>query len=76
MTASISPAVSFAALTVARDFSAWSFSALQDLVLDLQIFLPGNRYLIQLLQAEISRREDALPKRPALSWVEALPLPF
>jgi hypothetical protein len=68
--------VSFAAPTVARDFSAWSFSALQDLVLDLQIFLPGNRYLIQLLQAEISRREDALPKRPALSWVEALPLPF
>jgi hypothetical protein len=68
--------VSFAAPTVARDFSAWSFSALQELVLDLQIFLPGNRYLIQLLQAEISRREDALPKRPALSWVEALPLPF
>ena len=33
-------------------------------------------YLIQLLQAEISRREDALPKRPALSWVEALQLPF
>jgi len=68
--------VSFAALTVARDFSAWSFSTLQELVLDLQIFLPGNRYLIQLLQAEISRREDAHPKQPALSWMDALQLPF
>lgn len=68
--------MSFAALTVARDFSAWSFSALQELVLDLQIFLPGNLYLIQLLQAEISRREDAHPKQPALSWMDALQLPF
>lgn len=68
--------MSFAALTVARDFSAWSFSALQELVLDLQIFLPGNRYLIQLLQAEISRREDAHPKQPALAWMDALQLPF
>lgn len=68
--------MSFAALTVARDFSAWSFSALQELVLDLQIFLPGNLYLIQLLQAEIGRREDAHPKQPALSWMEALQLPF
>lgn len=76
MTASISPAVSFAALTVARDFSAWSFSGLQEVLLDLQIFHPGNRHLIRLLQAEIGRREDAQPQRPSPSWVVALQLPY
>lgn len=58
-TASISPAVSFAALTMARDFSSWSFPALQEWLFDLQISLPGNQHLIRLLQAEIARREDA-----------------
>ena len=72
--------MSFAALTVARDFSAWSFSGLQEVLLDLQICHPGNRHLIRLLQAEIGRREDAQPQpqpqRPAPSWVVALQLPY
>ena len=68
--------MSFAALTVARDFSVWSFSGLEEVLFDLQIFYPGNQHLIRLLPAEIDRREDAQPRRPALSWVEELRLPF
>lgn len=44
---------------MARDFSSWSFPALQEWLFDLQITLPGNQHLIRLLQAEIARREDA-----------------
>ncbi|MFM8526418.1 MAG: hypothetical protein ACKOCM_12485 [Cyanobacteriota bacterium] len=76
MTTSASPTVSFAALTVARDFSAWSFSGLQEVLLDLQIFLPGNQHLIRLLQAEIARREDAQPAVQGPASVAALELPF
>ena len=68
--------MSFAALTVARDLSTWSFSGLEELLFDLQIFYPGNQHLIRLLQAEIGRREDAQPRRPALSSLIALRLPY
>ena len=68
--------MSFAALTVARDFSAWSFSGLEEVLFDLQIFYPGNQHLIRLLQAEIGRREDAQPQRPAPSSLVALQLPY
>ena len=68
--------MSFAALTVARDFSAWSFSGLEEVLFDLQIFYPGNQHLIRLLQAEIGRREDAQPQRPAPSSLLALQLPY
>ena len=68
--------MSFAALTVARDFSVWSFSCLEEVLFDLQIFYPGNQHLIRLLQAEIGRREDAQPRRPAPSSLVALQLPY
>lgn len=68
--------MSFAALTVARDFSSWSFASIEEVLFDLQIVFPGNQHLIRLLQAEIARREDALPQRPSPSWVESLPLPY
>jgi hypothetical protein len=68
--------VSFAALTVARDLSTWSFSGLEEVLFDLQIFYPGNQHLIRLLQAEIGRREDAQPRRPAPSSLAALQLPY
>ena len=68
--------MSFAALTVALDVSAWSFSGLEEWLLDLQIVYPGNQHLIRLLQAEIGRREDAQPRRPLQPWVIGLPLPF
>ena len=68
--------MSFAALTVARDFSSLSFAAIEEELFDLQIVFPGNQHLIRLLQAEIARREDALPQRHSPSWLESLPLPF
>jgi len=68
--------VSFAALTVARDFPSLSFAAIEEELFDLQIVFPGNQYLIHLLQAEIARREDSLPQRSSPSWVKSLPLPF
>ena len=66
----------FAALTVARDFSTWSFSCLQEVLLDLQICLPGNQDLIWQMQVEIGRREDAQPALHGPAWVAALQLPF
>ena len=66
--------MSFAALAVAREFTAWSFSGLQEVLLDLQIFLPGNQELIWLMQSEIARREDAQPALHGPAWVAALQL--
>ena len=76
LTASISPAVSFAALTMARDFSSWSFPALQEWLFDLQISLPGNQHLIRLLQAEIARREDAAVEPEHSCALAGLLLPY
>ena len=74
MTTSASPAVSFAALTMAIDVTAFSFSTLQDWLFDLQIAFPGNQHLIRCLQAEIGRREDRIPPLVLPEWEgEALP---
>ena len=75
MTTCASPAVSYAALTVAIDCTTWSFSSLQDWLFDLQITFPGNQHLIRVLQAEIGRREDALPPVASPAWVAAA-LPY
>jgi hypothetical protein len=61
---------------MARDFSSWSFPALQEWLFDLQITLPGNQHLIRLLQAEIARREDGQPGVHSPAWVAALQLPY
>jgi hypothetical protein len=75
LTTCASPAVSYAALTVAIDVTTCSFASLQDWLFDLQIAFPGNQHLIRVLQAEIGRREDLIPPVASPAWVAAA-LPY
>ena len=75
MTPSASPAVSFAALTVAPSFSSWSTCDLDDWCTTLENFFPGNRYLIPLLSAELNRRWPAMPPVVFDPMLDAL-IPF
>jgi hypothetical protein len=75
LTPSASPAVSFAALTVAPSFSSWSFCDLDDWCTTLENQFPGNRYFIPLLNAELNRRLALMPPVVVDPELEAI-IPF